>query len=193
MKETAAQYSDPFAKFIEQHLHQLVVKISSPEQDRHSIPWAQQHHPRRWGLLCPCLFIQWKSIQAQSEGCVSLVTAFISLSENCKVWRRQKTVMSYNNEHRCEAIFTRFYNENVKHSETWKENSLTHGLNSLCSVSSVPITLRAQSHWNPVFSSHCQCRRRICTLDLPTHDFLSSAFFAHCFLSVLTDRRISKL
>lgn len=39
----------------------------------------------------------------------------------------QKSVMSYSNEHKREAIFTRFFNENVKYSETWKEKqTVTH-------------------------------------------------------------------
>lgn len=35
--------------------------------------------------------------------------------------------MSYSNAYKCEAVFTRFYYEIVKYSETWKEKqTVTH-------------------------------------------------------------------
>lgn len=122
MKETAAQYSGPFANFIVQNLQQSIVKISFPEQDRHNIPWPQQHTPEDGPSCVPDSSINENQMQAWSVGCVFLVTAFYFLISKLQSMKKSKSVsrhIAMNTKN--EALFTMFCNENMDYSETWKE------------------------------------------------------------------------
>lgn len=128
MKETAAQYSDPFAKIYCAASASVGSEdlISRTRQTQYSLTPATL--PQKMGFTL--------SLTLHSMKISPSTIRRMWFSRHCFLFPPQKTVkheedqksvMSYSNAYKCEAVFTRFYYEIVKYSETWKEKqTVTH-------------------------------------------------------------------